>query len=153
MPGTLPPEFRPGGPGIPPGIAIPADDPTQRIRKTLREARRAALEAEEDEPAYVPDPMRNIEYDLPHHPGFFDKDRRMQYDEMHVGLVLDGACDNRLNLHKYRQHPSPKGHRNRNLRLDRNLYWCLHLRSHLRRNPDGCNGLPRHPSLNRRHLH
>lgn len=93
VPGTLPGHLGPGGPKIPPGVPPLEDDPTQRIKEAIRDAQRAALTEKDEPPPYTPNPMRNIEYDLPHHPGFFERENRAQYDEMHVELVLDGACD------------------------------------------------------------
>jgi hypothetical protein len=92
MPGMLPPKNRPGLPDFPPGIDPPEDDPRQRIEAALRKAA-AAQHVDVPPPSYTPNPMRNIEDDLPHHPGFFGIQDRTRYDPMHVEIVLDGAMD------------------------------------------------------------
>lgn len=94
LPGLLPP-IRPGIPpgilpDIPPGFPTVGDDPTERIREALRNARSAP---EKPPPPYRPNPMSNIEDDLAHHPGFFDKAQRTKYDPFHVEVILDGAGD------------------------------------------------------------
>jgi hypothetical protein len=92
MPGMRPPKNRPGLPALPPGIDPPQDDPRQRIEDALRKAAAAQYE-DEPPPPYTPNPMRNIEDDLPHHPGFFGSQDRTRYDPMHVEIILDGATD------------------------------------------------------------
>lgn len=67
MPGTLPRPDVPPLPGIPPGVKPPGgDDPVQRLKDAIQEARQAALQPDAGPPPpYTPDPMRNIENDLP----------------------------------------------------------------------------------------
>lgn len=84
IPGLLPPE-------LPPGIPPVQDDPTERIKEAIRNARNKP--AHEEPPAYTPNPMGNIEDDLADHPGFFDDNQRTKYDPFHVELILDGAGD------------------------------------------------------------
>lgn len=92
MPGMLPPRNWPGLPALPPGVHPPRDDPHQRIEDALRKAAAAQYE-DEPPPPYTPNPMRNIEDDLSHHPGFFGEQDRTRYDPMHVENILDGATD------------------------------------------------------------
>jgi len=92
MPGMLPPRNPPGLPGLPPGVNPPTDDPRQRIEDVLRKAAAAQYE-DVPPPPYSPNPVRNIEDDLPHHPGFFGRQDRTRYDPMHVEVILDGATD------------------------------------------------------------